>query len=459
MSGARLVNDARRACAAAFRRTSGRHRPLPFGLMRALVTTALTLVAAASVQAGAQAATSPRAHVGIEVRQRQRSYQLHRKSVARAAIIGGTDAENGAFPWLAYFTDRVEVGSGEEGGTCSGTVVAANLVLTAAHCVEDPVTGVFYKGSGYLVVTGTVEPSSSKGQASSVSRVIVYPGFDRSTGTGDAALLVLSTLTTVPPITLASSPSGSAMLRAGTEAFIVGWGRTSYKNPANAKALRWANTFVQSSEWCGLNASPFDSQAQLCVNGHSYSTSICYGDSGGPLLAEVPSRTEEVEIGVASRDEGAECSPQSASVFTRADVIASWVNESIQALKPVPPNEPGYYVTRPSKTRKVVIHVSGDGAHIVGLRIKVPLICQHGYEVPSIEESWLTHAKAVAIVNHAARATLNTQAEGIYKSGHIHLDLWFTATGIVKGLLNVDIPTRNKRLGACTNTLKFTATT
>lgn len=435
----------------------GDGRPLPFStLMRALITIVLTLSVAASVSAGTNAAT---AHlVGATLRASQGS--LPTKPVARAAIIGGTDAENGTFPWLAYFTDRVEVGSGEEGGTCSGTVVAANLILTAAHCVEDPTTGAFYKSSGYLVVTGTVEPSSSKGQASSVSEVIVYPGFDGSTGTGDAALLVLSTPTTVPPIALASTLSDSAMLRAGTAAMIVGWGRTSYKNPANARVLRWANTFVQSSEWCGLNVSPFDSQAQLCATGlPSYSTSVCYGDSGGPLLAESPSRAEAVEIGVASRTESTECSPRFASVFTRTDLIASWVNKSIQAHKPVPPNKPGYYITRPSQRNKVVIHVAGDGRRIVGLKIKIPLICQHSYEVPPIEESLLSYANAVTIVNGIARATLNTKAEGVYKSGHIDMDLQFTGPGIVKGRLRVDIPTRSKRFGICANTLKFTATT
>jgi hypothetical protein len=217
---------------------------------------------------------------------------------------------------------------------------------------------------------------------------------------------------------------------------------------------------VQSTEWCKLNVSPFDGQDQLCaIDAPGDSATLCYGDSGGPLLAESPTRTEELEIGVISRGEGTECSPRTASVFTRTDLIVSWVHEWIAALKPVPPNEPGYYVTKPSQTRKIVIHVSGDGRHLVGLKIKIPLICQHGYEVPSIEESWLSYAKAVTIVNDTARATLNTQAEGIYKSGHVHLDLRFTAPGIVKGVLRVDIPTRDMRFGTCTNTVKFTATT
>jgi len=279
-------------------------------------------------------------------------------------------------------------------------------------------------------VTGTVKPFSRKIQASTVSRVIAYPGFTRNTDTGDVALLVLSKPTTAPAISLATSPSDSGILEAGTEAMIAGWGRTSYTNPASAKILRWASAVVQSTEWCGLNASPFDGQDQLCaIDSPSDSATACYGDSGGPLLAESPSRTEELEIGVISRGEGIECSPRKPELSTRADLIASWVHEWINILKPTPPNKPGYYVTQPSQRHKIVIHIAGDGRQIVGLKIKVPLICQHGYEVPSIEESLLSYANAVTIMNHTARATLSTQAEGIYKSGHIDMDLQFTVPG------------------------------
>lgn len=377
--------------------------------------------------------------------------------MARAAIIDGSEAKEGTFPWLAYFTDNVELGSGEEGGTCSGTVVATNLVLTAAHCVENPETGTFYKSSGYVVVTGTVEPFSRKTQASTVSRVIVYPGFTRSTGTGDVALLVLSKPTTAPVVSLATSPSDSDILEAGTEATIAGWGRTSYTNPSNAKRLRWASAVVQSTEWCGLNASPFDAQDQLCaIDAPSDSATVCDGDSGGPLLAESPSRTEEIEVGVISRGEGAECSPRSPSVFTRADLIASWVDEWIETLKPTPPNDPGYYATPPSKVRQVVIHVSGDGDRIVGVRLKMPISCQHGYYLPSLEESYVKH---IAITNHVARATFETPAEDAYKVGHISMYVLFTGWGTLEGRLSVDLPTRSRRFGRCSGTLKFTAKT
>jgi V8-like Glu-specific endopeptidase len=125
---------------------------------------------------------------------------------AHIAVVGGQTAKPGTFPWMAYVVDV----RGDDVGQCSGTVVAPNLVLTAGHCAEDLQTGVPNEASGYQVVTGNVDwgaPKTEK-QVSGVTRVIICPCFDRRTDVGDVALLQLSTPTTAPVVTLASSPGG-----------------------------------------------------------------------------------------------------------------------------------------------------------------------------------------------------------------------------------------------------------
>src|ERR1700739_1284958 len=57
---------------------------------------------------------------------------------AHAAIVGGHFARTGQFPWLA----RVLARRGRVIDACSGTVVAADLILTAGHCVEDVDSGI-----------------------------------------------------------------------------------------------------------------------------------------------------------------------------------------------------------------------------------------------------------------------------------------------------------------------------
>ena len=71
---------------------------------------------------------------------------------AHAAIVGGASAPSGSWPWLAFIDDN----QGSLGDwNCTGTVVAPNLVLTAAHCAEDPPSGVIDNPSDFTVVTGS----------------------------------------------------------------------------------------------------------------------------------------------------------------------------------------------------------------------------------------------------------------------------------------------------------------
>lgn len=72
------------------------------------------------------------------------------------AIIGGTTAQTGTFPSLAYVVNF----QGQLAYQCTGTVIAPSLVLTAGHCAESMQTGTPFSPSGFRVVTGTVDPCS-----------------------------------------------------------------------------------------------------------------------------------------------------------------------------------------------------------------------------------------------------------------------------------------------------------
>ena len=200
------------------------------------------------------------------------------------AIIGGTAAQTGTFPSLAYVVDF----QGQLAYQCTGTVIAPSLVLTAAHCAENMQTGVPFSSSGFRVVTGAVDPLQAGEPVSTVLGVIVYPGLRRRVDDGDVALLVLSTPTSVPPIALAS-PGQAKRLVAGTSATIVGWGKTAYEQTSLTEQLQSASTVVQARKWCRRDAPPFFARSEICtITPPSYATGVCQGDSGGPLIASGP---------------------------------------------------------------------------------------------------------------------------------------------------------------------------
>jgi Trypsin len=302
------------------------------------------VLAALLVSAPAVAVATPRHPAHPRHRQR---------ALARASVIGGAPAPAGAF------TSVVEVVyvHGSQASQCTGTVVAASLILTAGHCAENISTGAVNRASGYRVLidapapaganagagagagtdtgagTGALAGASGERQIATVSAVIVYERFARRSDDGDAALLVLSTPTATAPVTLAGGSAASAA-RAGSVATIAGWGDTSFQQRLPNEALQVAGTVVQPARWCARNARPFFAAGEICtIDPPSYATGACHGDSGGPLLAAQGPAGELVQIGITIHGY-ARCSTRLASVFTRVASIVPWLDAWIAAYAP-----------------------------------------------------------------------------------------------------------------------------
>ena len=382
------------------------------------------------------------------------------RSVPR--IVGGTPAPAGTFPWLAFIEDSV--GSGYY-DLCTGTVVSANVILTAGHCAEDTTTGSLNPAAGYGVVTGSLDlTDASTRQVSGVSRVIVYPGYNATTGQGDAALLVLSTPTTAPAIPLATS-NDIGLLAPGTLGTISGWGQTIGGDPNSIPtALQWATTVVQSPTTCSGVISAFDPYTQVCaINAPSFDTSICFGDSGGPLLANdlVGQNGNPTEIGISVQVLD-NCDTALPDIYTRVDVISPWANGVIAAVRPPPPPTPtptpppapspspktpvaGLYRGQTSQRLPIAVRV-GARDSITAVDFRITLRCQvHGHRLSY----------------RVTPVTQRMQPWGISDSGGLgfsqyftgsagvryHLTGTFNTTGTVSGTLHAVSHTH--RYGTC----------
>lgn len=255
------------------------------------------------------------------------------KQRARAAIVGGRYAQAGQFPWLA----RILARRGRVTDACSGTVVAADLILTAGHCVEDVQTGVSYPATDFEVRTAAAVAGPLANRISRVSRVLVYPGFDRGSGVGDVALLQLSTPAGAPSIELAPA---AEVWPSGTRALMAGWGQAGEATPAQTPSLRWASTVVQSPQWCAARLRGFHVRRQVCVmNAPRDNTAGCVGDSGGPLLVKRGNASIEIGVLDGSVQRVAKvitCLTTEPTVYANSSVIYGWVHEWIALLTSVP---------------------------------------------------------------------------------------------------------------------------
>ncbi len=132
-------------------------------------------------------------------------------------IIGGREAVPGAWPWQVGLINRT-VANTFQGQFCGGTLIAADWVLTAAHCV-DGVEGSLIDvlvGAHRLTDTGTRIPAL---------KAYTHPGYDPYYLDNDLALLRLSVPVTQTPISLFRPISGTSEY-AYMRATVIGWGQS-----------------------------------------------------------------------------------------------------------------------------------------------------------------------------------------------------------------------------------------
>lgn len=271
---------------------------------------------------------------------------------AHASIVGGHPVAIEEFPSLAY----IEAVEGKGVFSCTGTVVAPRVVLTAAHCVESIEKGTITPPSNYALTTGIVDPR--RADHSSIFHVVanhVFPGFDPGILHGDAAILVLDRPTTAPPIPLAGA-GDAALYAGGAEAQLAGWGLTRGDAKETPPHLRATTTVVKPASFCRQKISPFYKPflptAQTCVLSKDRKSGGCFGDSGGPAIGKRADGSA-VQLGITSTG-GPECSPKIPTVLTRVDFVSTWVSEWIAAIETgsppptVDPNTPLPRLTRES---------------------------------------------------------------------------------------------------------------
>jgi secreted trypsin-like serine protease len=254
------------------------------------------------------------------------------KGGASISIIGGQAGSIAKFPSLAF----VEASHGKHGFSCTGSVVAPRIVLTAAHCVESIEEGKLTPAGDYVVTTGVSNPGRARtANVFRVAQAHVFPGFDPGTLHGDAAILILSRPTPAPPIALAG-PGDAALYTGGAKVQLAGWGLTGATANRTPNNFRTTTMKVQTPGFCKQKTHSYYPEyspaQQFCtLDPPAKKTSGCFGDSGGPTIAKRADGTP-VEIGVISTG-GPLCSTELPNVMTRTDLVSPWVAEWIAAVE------------------------------------------------------------------------------------------------------------------------------
>lgn len=227
-------------------------------------------------------------------------------SAVSTAIVNGTDAEPGAYPWMVF----------EE--VCGGTLIAEEWVLTAAHCTHALAVGetIHIGGTEILAMRDGVD-----GDQHVIAEIIDHPEWDPSTLMNDFSLLRLSEPSFVTPL-----PIDLGDAHAGTDGMAIGWGLLS-EGGDRPNALQEVILPVIEQDVCVDAFMDVDrswvQDEMICAGYFEGGTSVCNGDSGGPLVSTV---TGEL-IGVASFSVG--CAREGfPAVFARVSSAQDWICET-----------------------------------------------------------------------------------------------------------------------------------
>jgi secreted trypsin-like serine protease len=186
-------------------------------------------------------------------------------------IVGGTTTTTTAYPFMMQITDA------SQNQFCGGTLVAANKVVTAAHCMVGETT------SSVRVVGGRTYLNGTNGTVSKVSKIWINPDYTDATNGDDVAVLTLSTSMSYTPASYVAS-TDTGVYATGATARIIGWGTTS-ESGSSSNQLRTATVPIVSNSSCaGSYGSDYVASDMVCAGYTNGGTDTCQGDSGGPLL-------------------------------------------------------------------------------------------------------------------------------------------------------------------------------
>lgn len=268
-------------------------------------------------------------------------------TVVEPKIINGEDADSGEFPFFV------------QGSGCGASLIADDIVLTAAHCEQAFLNSVIV--GNYLLdqVTGDSESRSI------VSPLYVHPDFSSATMENDFMIFKIDRVTSssLIPVTLNSDNSEPA---SGANLTVIGFGST-YEGGDLVYRLQKVDIPVLSYEQCIAEPGfidgdiDIDEETMICAGYEDGGYDSCQGDSGGPLFDATTGVLMGVVswgIGTSTKSSGGKgkhdckksltdavacllsgCArPNSPGIYSRVSTNLEWIQQTACALSDTSPS-------------------------------------------------------------------------------------------------------------------------
>ncbi|XP_043929688.1 acrosin-like [Protopterus annectens] len=268
-------------------------------------------------------------------------------------VIGGKDAQPGAWPWIVSIQLPNKHDSRHQ-HSCGGSLLNNQWVLTAAHC---------FKASNknlheWLLILGGHQLSVLGPEAESrrIKHVIKHERYNPRREENDIALIEMDKpVVTSKYIQVACLPDQNMDVENLILCQIAGWGVTEEHSTATADILQEAPVSIIPRDIC--NSTEWYNGAvninNLCAGSESGGVDSCQGDSGGPLMCMDPKTGIYVVSGITSWGSG--CGQmKKPGIYTSTQSFVDWIEKKVTSQPQQEKQE--HEIVNPVKHEKEIKH-------------------------------------------------------------------------------------------------------
>ncbi|KAL3786235.1 hypothetical protein HJC23_002486 [Cyclotella cryptica] len=247
-------------------------------------------------------------------------------------IIGGDETQS----WQYQYTVSLQ---GMDSSLCGGSLIAPDMVLTAAHC----------QGISNTAVIGRHNLNSNDGESIPIKRETLHAEFNATIMDSDLMLVLLERPIALD-VPLVKVNSDKNRPRVGESVTVMGWGDTALDDSIfnDSDALMSVDINVISNRDCD-NSRGIVYSEEYSYNGQVTENMMCatdegqdscQGDSGGPLVIQGISGdgTDDILVGVVSWGLGCGLS-DFPGVYTRVSQFYDWIKDEVCNQSSNPPAE------------------------------------------------------------------------------------------------------------------------
>ncbi|XP_055838772.1 collagenase-like [Episyrphus balteatus] len=241
------------------------------------------------------------------------------RSRSKRIINSGGDQKSTS-PWFVILKKAKT-----QGLHCGGTIIDKSWVLTAAHCVY---------GLQSIFLEFGIKIFDEYNVSMTAKEFVIHPHFNYTFLFNDVALIKLPTpLNFSNQISLINLPAPKDQYKSleGAHAVFYGYGTTDDLKPSDFSThLKRGSVIVIRNQQCKteLDRSTVI-ESTLCAKGlNGSNTSICLGDSGGPLITN-DSQGRTIQIGINSFVKVDNCMSGYPSAYARITSYLEFIQKSI----------------------------------------------------------------------------------------------------------------------------------